>query len=57
MDASFFVLGWAYVLLTPFTKVEESFNIQAAHDLLSYGFTIDKLKNVSRHDPYRGPCS
>lgn len=39
-----FALCWAYVLLVPFTKVEESFSLHAVHDLLLYGPAGDTAK-------------
>lgn len=47
LDALFFVFSWAYVLLAPYSKVEESFNIHATHDILTRGLSLDALKNVS----------
>eukprot|EP00750_Incisomonas_marina_P007907 INCI15074.1.p1 GENE.INCI15074.1~~INCI15074.1.p1 ORF type:complete len:524 (+),score=83.80 INCI15074.1:374-1945(+) len=37
LDLLLLVVAWAHVAFCPFTKVEESFNVQAAHDLLVYG--------------------
>ncbi|KAL9713996.1 Dol-P-Man:Man(7)GlcNAc(2)-PP-Dol alpha-1,6-mannosyltransferase [Leucoagaricus gongylophorus] len=54
LDTSFFLIGWSYVIVAPYTKVEESFNIQAIHDLLTHGFTPDKLKNFD-HFLFSGP--
>ena len=45
-NALIFVTAWTHVLLAPYTKVEESFNLHAIHDVLMYGVGIDKLYNV-----------
>lgn len=53
-DASFWkslfihLLLWAiimsYALVCPFTKVEESFNVQAIHDIVRYGISREALE-------------
>ena len=50
-SALIFITAWTHVLLAPYTKVEESFNLHATHDVLMYGVGIDKLYNV-RVCPY-----
>lgn len=37
LDLFVLVVAWVHVLLAPYTKVEESFNLHATHDVLMYG--------------------
>lgn len=46
LDGLLFAIGWAHVLLAPYTKVEESFNLHATHDALMYGVGTDALYTV-----------
>jgi len=38
VDSVLFAIGAFYVVFAPFTKVEESFNMQATHDMLFHGY-------------------
>jgi hypothetical protein len=46
LDALIFTTGWTHVFLAPYTKVEESFNLHATHDVLMYNIGIENLYNV-----------
>jgi alpha-1,6-mannosyltransferase len=51
LDVLLIANGFAHVLLAPYTKVEESFNLHATHDVLFYGVGSDQLRSVSGRSP------
>ncbi|CAG5122563.1 unnamed protein product, partial [Candidula unifasciata] len=46
IEASVFVVMLLHLIICPYTKVEESFNMQAIHDIINYGFDIDKYDHL-----------
>jgi alpha-1,6-mannosyltransferase len=44
-------------MVAPYTKVEESFNIQAAHDILAYGTPVNDVRQrlSSQYDHFEFP--
>ncbi|OUM66725.1 glycosyltransferase family 22 protein [Piromyces sp. E2] len=49
-DFFLFMVMVTYIFMCPYTKVEESFNLQATHDILIYG-----VKDISKYDHFEFP--
>ena len=50
LDLLQLTIAWSHVLLSPYTKVEESFNLHATHDVFFYGIRPAALANVRCSD-------
>lgn len=46
LDLVLLASSWLHVLVAPYTKVEESFNLHATHDVMVYGVGASSLSKV-----------
>ena len=46
MDTVLWMVAVGYAMICPYTKVEESFNVQAMHDIMEHGSNLQEYDHV-----------
>ena len=55
IDGLFPILILVHLLVAPYSKVEEAFNLEAIHDILRYGLSRDAIEHHYDHVAFPGP--